>query len=116
MASGVTDRNEQLHERIARQKTFDRRRPRRRRRRRRRAVERWMAAGVKKEIMKVRAGKVLSLLTTRLPGERHGGATRENIVLPYPCAAVYRFSTSIKYCDSTRRRRRVDGINLRSPG
>lgn len=35
-------------------------------------------------------------------------------MLPYPCAAVYRFSTSIKYCDSARRRRLLDGINLRS--
>jgi len=52
--------------------------------------------------MEVRGREVLSLLTTRFPRERHGGATRENIVLPYPCAAVYRFSTSIKYCDSAR--------------
>lgn len=37
-------------------------------------------------------------------------------MLPYPCAAVYRFSTSIKYCDSARRRRLLDGINLRSAG
>lgn len=50
----------------------------------------------------------------RAQGGREGGATRENIVLPYPCAAVYRFSTSIKYCDSARRRRLLDGINLRS--
>lgn len=35
-------------------------------------------------------------------------------MLPYPCAAVYRFSTSIKYCDSARRRRLLEGINLRS--
>lgn len=49
-------------------------------------------------------------------GGRAEGATRENIVLPYPRAAVYRFSTSIKYCDSARRRRLLGGINLRSPG